>query len=135
LTNALNAIGKIRVTLYLMIFWTLATWIMTPIFITLFGFNGVSIASFIIAFSVIIVVYLSKKYINFRVLEIVKFPVIATCLMGTFIYFLAPVIVKNMPLLFLMIVMAGAIYFSTIYLLAKKQILDDIQLIRENLRK
>ncbi|MCL4417364.1 MAG: oligosaccharide flippase family protein [Patescibacteria group bacterium] len=135
LTNALNAIGKIRITLYLMIFWTVVTWVITPLFIALFGFNGVSIASFIIAFSVVIVVYIAKKYINFRVSEVIKFPVIATCLMGIFMYFLSPVIVKNIPLLFLMVIMGGSIYFSAIYLLAKKQLLDDVQLIRENLKK
>ena len=42
LTNALNAIGKIKTTLLLMVMWTTLTWIVTVIFIHFFGFQGVA---------------------------------------------------------------------------------------------
>ena len=56
LTNALNAIGKIKITLYLMVFWTVSTWVLTPLAIVFYGFNGVSYASAFIALSVVFVV-------------------------------------------------------------------------------
>src|SRR5690606_19447601 len=49
LTNFLTAIGKIKVTLYFMVLWTAATWILTPLFIMLFGYNGVAAASFVVS--------------------------------------------------------------------------------------
>ncbi len=63
LTNALNAIGKIKISLYLMVFWTIATWALTPALIIIMGFNGVGVASFIISLSAVFVVFLVKRYI------------------------------------------------------------------------
>lgn len=134
LTNALNAIGKIKITLFLMIFWTLSTWIITPFFIKIFGFNGVSIASALIALSVILVIYISKRFVKFEILRIIINPIISTFFMGIIIYFLSPLIIKNIFMLLFMIILGAMIYFSTMLILAKKQILADINFIRENLR-
>jgi O-antigen/teichoic acid export membrane protein len=135
LTNALNAIGKIKTTLYLMIFWTIATWVLTPISIGLFGFNGVSVVSATVAISVVAVIYLVKRHINFSVVKITGFPLFASVLMGVVVYFLSPHVVKNFPTLILMVIMGVVIYFLTMLALAKNQIFADIKMIRENLKK
>ncbi len=135
LTNALNAVGKIKVSLYLMIFWTAATWILTPIAIMVWGFNGVSIVSAIVAFSVVGVVYLTKKYIYFSILQVTAIPAISAIFMGTIVYFLSPQIIKNFPTLILMIILGIMIYFFTMFTLARKQIIDDVNLVRRNLQK
>lgn len=135
LTNALNAIGKIKTTLTLMIFWTAATWLLTPLFILFFGFNGVSIASFIIAISVVLVVSIVKKYVEFDIFKAVGSPFIATLFMTFFLYFLSPIIIKDFLTMALMIAAGGSIYIGTMFLLAKKQILADIKLIKQNLQK
>ena len=135
LTNALNAIGKIKVTLYLMVFWTVATWIMTPLFIYFYGFNGVAIASAIISFSVVGVVYLAKKYINFDIFKVTSGPFMATLFMSVIVYFLSPFIIKNIFTFLLMTVIGVILYFGAVFILAKKQILTDIALVRENIKK
>ncbi|MBI2195602.1 MAG: oligosaccharide flippase family protein [Candidatus Levybacteria bacterium] len=78
LTNALNSIGKIKITLYLMIFWTVGTWVITPLAINAYGFNGVSVSSAIVATSVVGVVYLVKRHINFSILKIVGYPALSS---------------------------------------------------------
>ena len=135
LTNALNAIGKIKVTLYLMVFWTISTWVLTPIFILLFGFSGVSFASALIGLSVILVILIVKRYINFSITKIVINPILATVLMGGIIYFVSPIFVKNILTLVIMIVFGVVVYFSTMFILAKNEIISDIKLVRENLKK
>lgn len=135
LTNALNAIGKIKVTLYLMVFWTISTWVITPIFIVRYGFNGVSFASSLIAFSVVIVIYLVRKYVKFDVVKATIYPLISSVVMAIFIYFLSPVFVTSIPTLMLMILFGAVIYFSCVFMLAKKEILENIQLVRNNLKK
>lgn len=135
LTNALNAIGKIKITLYLMIFWTAATWILTPIAIARFGFNGVSIASAVISASVIVVIYLVKKHINFSVRKVTGFPAFGALFMGTAIYFLSPYVVRDLPTLILMIILGIVIYFLTMLALARSQIIEDLKLVRANLQK
>lgn len=135
LTNALNAIGKIKITLYLMVFWTVATWIITPLAIIKFGFSGVSFASAFIALSVVFVVFISKRYIKFSIGKILINPFLAAVFMGGVIYFISPMVVKNIPMLILMIVFGAVIYFSTMFALAKNQIMADIKFVRENLKK
>lgn len=69
LTNALNAIGKIKITLKLMIIWTVLTWTIGPFFVFQIGFNGVALSSFVISASTVILPVLAvKEHVNFRLL-------------------------------------------------------------------
>lgn len=135
LTNALNAIGKIKVTLNLMIFWTLATWILIPIFIVFFGFNGVSIASAFISISVIAVIFLAKQYIPFNIFSVIYPPFLATIIMTISLSFISTYIITSILTLILAMLVGGGIYLFTLFLIAKKQILSDLELIRANLKK
>lgn len=135
LTNALNAIGKIRVTLYLMVFWTVATWVITPLFIVMYGFNGVSFASALISLSVVIVIYLVRRYVKFDVFKATIYPIVSSIVMGLAIYFLSLVFVTSILTLLFMILFGAVIYFSCVFILAKKEILENISLIKNNLRK
>jgi len=135
LTNAMNAIGKIKITLYLMIFWTCATWILTPIAISHFGFNGVSMASAFISLSTVAVIFIVKKYIKFSVFRVVSYPLLATLIMGAVLYFTASFVITDFLTLVLMIIGGAILYFVTMILLAKKQIIADVRLIKENLSK
>ncbi|MBI3379795.1 oligosaccharide flippase family protein [Candidatus Gottesmanbacteria bacterium] len=76
LFNALNAIGKVKTTLILMIFWTTLTWILYPIFVYFYGYNGVSMAAFVISFTAIIPVFIMKKFVQFSVISSLYKPVI-----------------------------------------------------------
>jgi O-antigen/teichoic acid export membrane protein len=61
ITNTLNAIGKIDVTLRLMVMWTSLTWILSPLFAWWFGFTGIAIAAFVIAGSSLVpIVYIQR---------------------------------------------------------------------------
>lgn len=135
LTNALNAIGKIKVTLYLMISWTLATWILTPIAIRFWGFNGVSASAAIISFSLVFVVILVKRYIDFSILRAVSYPFVSSLILALFIYTVSPLIIKNFQSLILMVILSIVVYFFTSFILYREQILADIKLLKENLRK
>jgi len=134
LTNALNAIGKIKTTLYLMIFWTIATWVLTPLAIFFFGFNGVAIASAVISLSVVIVVYLVKRHIDFDLTRTISSPLLGSVVMALAIYFLSPIMVKSVISLILMVFVGAVIYFLTILLFARKQLIEDIKLVKENIR-
>ncbi len=135
LTNALNAIGKIKITLYFMIFWTFATWVLTPLAIFLWGFNGVALASFVISVSVVIVVYITKKYIDFSLVNNIKYPFLSSALMGLLIYLLSPMVVKNLIGVLSMIVLGGIFYLALIFFMARAEMLDNIALIKRNLKR
>lgn len=67
LTNTLSAVGKIDQTLKLMVMWTILTWILTPIGIYFFGFNGVAIAAMAISFTSVLPIYYVKKIVDIQV--------------------------------------------------------------------
>lgn len=133
LTNTLNAIGKIKVTLYLMIFWTLATWILTPLAVFKLGFNGVAIASSVISLSVILVVFIVKKFVSFSLLKAIIFPFLGSVIMGLALLVISPLIIKDIFTFILTILISIMLYFSVMYLMASKQISDDIRVIKSNL--
>lgn len=81
LTNTLNALGKINLTLKLMLLWTGLTWIVTPIGVMLYGFNGVAIAAFVISFSSYLSVWYVQKIIPFAFAENIWRQVLASAAM------------------------------------------------------
>ncbi len=135
LTNALNAIGKIKITLYLMVFWTIATWVLTPFMIFTFGFNGVAISSALISLSVVLVVLIVKRYLNFSVLSSVLYPTISTVVMGVILYVLAGFLGGSLFGVFACILVGIFVYFGVSFLIGREQIKADILLIKQSLRK
>lgn len=135
LTNALNAIGKIKITLYLMIFWTVSTWVLTPIGILLYGFNGFSLVSAIIALSVFPVVAIAKKHIEFSILKTIQSPFIASLIMGICIYFASRYLIHEL-FSFVIVCIAGAIiYFISLWLIAKNELIEDLTTVRKQFVK
>ncbi|MEK7551114.1 MAG: oligosaccharide flippase family protein [Patescibacteria group bacterium] len=135
LTNALNAIGKIKTTLYLMIFWVVSTWVLTPILIIKIGFNGVAISSAIISLSVVLVVFLVKRYIAFSIFNSVFYPLVSTIIMGIAVYLLALLLGQSLIGIFVTIILGVFVYFVTAFVLAKETIKADILLIRQSLKR
>jgi len=135
LTNALNAIGKIKITLYLMIFWTISTWILTPLGILLAGYNGFALVSALIAFSVVGVVALTKKYIEFSVLKTIKSPFIAAFIMGVCLYGASPLVIHSVIGFILMCLFGAGIYFGAMWLIARNELLEDIATVRKQFVK
>ncbi len=130
LTNVLNAVGKIKVTLYLMIFWTILTWAMTPLAIMWYGFNGFAGVSALISLSIVIVVIVTKKQIEFSIKPIIV-PTIAAILLGIFLYVGNQVLAKSFANIVILIVSGSLVYFITCFAMARQSIMQDIVLIRK----
>ncbi len=135
LINALNAIGKIKLTLNFMIFWTVITWVLTPLFITWYGFNGFAAASVLISMSIVIVVWYTWKFIPFSLISSILYPLIASAGMGIVVYFLSQMIVSNMFMLILTVLIGALVYFSLIFIIARRQITTDVVSVVGHLKK
>jgi len=135
LTNALNAIGKIKVTLFFMIGWTVATWILTPLGIILFGFDGVAIASAAIASGVVIVVSVVKRHIPFSIMPVIVTPTIATGILIGFYLLAEKYIVSDLWTFALTLILGAAVYLGSLLLIAKEQIISDTRMIMVNLKR
>ncbi len=124
LTNALNAIGKIKITLRLMVFWTISSWVLVTLFITVFGFSGVSIASALLGLSLFIVIYLTRKVVPFAFLPNIVGPIFAAG--AEALWFMA--VRGNAPYSLVRLGFAGAggviLYGAVLWLVERKKISD-----------
>jgi len=84
LINSLNAIGRINQTLKLMVMWTTLTWLLTPIFVWKFAFNGVAVAAFVISWTSILSVVLIRRYLPMNVMRNVFAQLVASAAMTIF---------------------------------------------------
>lgn len=129
LTNAFNATGKIKITLNLMVFWTFSTWILTVLFIKLFGYNGVALASACVAATSWVTVYLAKKIVDFSFWANIKDALAATVVVAFSFLIIAPYTVKNLLALVIMILLHVAIYFGFIFIMGKEKLLKEIKIV------
>lgn len=65
-TNFFNSIGQVKKSFYLMVFWTVATWILTPPLTFQFGIYGFPLCLLILSSTFIFVIFLAKKTISFN---------------------------------------------------------------------
>lgn len=129
LTNVLQAIGKIKIALYLMVFWTIATWVFTPLAIHWFGFNGFAGVSAFISLTVVLVVLVTKKYVAFSI-KPVMVPAFASLILGVFLFGGTSVLPKNFISIAIMILGGILVYFGVCFALARNELIKDIALVR-----
>ncbi len=130
LTNTLNAIGKIKTTLLLMIMWTVMTWVFTVIFINIFGFNGVAISLLLITSTVFLVVYIVKRTVDFSFFRTIMHPFIGVLLQAClYMIFLGtgPYQWINLSLVALLGVI---LYVGYIWFMERKKIMDTVAAFR-----
>ncbi len=130
LVNVLDANGKVKKTLQLMVIWTVLTWGLTIFFIQFYDFNGVAIASFFVTLTIAYTIYLVKQIVRFHFFQSISKPLAGTIVMGLFIMALAQVVAKNIMTVFFVILMGAAVYITSMYFLAGKEIIQDIKKIR-----
>lgn len=134
LTNFLNAIGKVKITMYFMIFWTAATWGLTLLFIRWYGYNGVAIASFLVSCTSIFVLFVTRKYVSFSFVRPVLRQLIAAIGMGIALLFLrehADTFVS-----FILVCVLGAIIYAAILIpLAYHEIFTTTKFIMRSIKQ
>lgn len=133
ITNTLNAIGHISITLKLMIMWTILTWILTPICIYLYGYNGVAIASFFISVTSFLPIFYLKKYVPINALEQIWRQAVAAgglALVGILGMHLWS---QNVVWLGLGMISSAVVYCVMLLLLGKDKVIGEIQSLKSGL--
>ncbi len=126
LVTALDATGRVKTTLKLMVFWTTLTWILTPLFIYFFGYNGVAAASFLITLTIVITIYLVKKTVDFSFWQSIQHPFWATLIMSLVVFVSLKTLAFNLIMLFVVIIIGIISYALSIWVLAKKEIVKEL---------
>lgn len=130
LTNTLNAIGEIDKTLKLMILWTGLTWVVTPLCIYFFGYNGVSLAALLISFTSVLTVYLVKQVVPIEFTQQVWRQLLASIVMATIGVVGLSFWEKSFAYLALGMGLSGLSYILTILLVGKDKLFTELRSLR-----
>jgi len=123
LVSALNALGRVKYTFLLMIMWTTLTWILVPLGVGLFGYEGVAAAAVIIGCSSFVPIFFIRKIIPLTVLPHIMHAAFATLFMALTMGVL--MVAAPTPMLKLVFGFVGGIgiYVFLIYVLMGKTLL------------
>jgi O-antigen/teichoic acid export membrane protein len=132
LINILDATGRVKKTLNLMVIWTIFIWVLTPIFIFYFGYNGVAAASFIVSTTIMYSVYLVRQVVDFAFFKSIYKPFAASAVMGFAIFVYSSMLVTDFFSLAAAVIIGAAVYILSMWVIAKDEMLDGIRLIRKN---
>jgi len=126
-TNLFNALGKVKISFYFMIFWTVATWILTPILSKMFGYYGFPLVQFILSFAFIAVVAKAKQIMPFSFIKPIYQGIVSALIMGLVIF----IIRSNVPInifSFISIIFAGElVYLASIRFIFKIDIINELK--------
>ncbi len=125
LTNLLNAIGKIKITFYLMVMWTTLTWALVPVLALKFNVVGASIGYSLVGASSVVAIYIAKKYVNFSIIDSMIKPAIGTIVMGTVLLIVRGFLPVSMFSVELMVVIGAAIYLTSMISLVGLSLIED----------
>lgn len=134
LTNTLNAIGEVKKTLKFMVFWTVLTWMLTPILTLQYGFIGIAISSFIISFTSILVIVVAKRILTINILRSIVLPAFSSLIMFGIVFFFSQNFLKDRITLLLSILLGMISYLTVMLMLGKNRIFAEIKAIRESYR-
>lgn len=129
LVNVLDATGRVKTTLRLMVLWTGLTWILTPLLVFLYGYNGVAAATFLVTLTIVYTVKLVKQFVSFNLIDSIKAPSISTIIMGSVVFLLTKLMVHSMFSLLFVILIGGGVYTLFLFLLSKRELIQDFKLI------
>lgn len=132
LTNALNAVGKIRTTLYFMILWTTLTWVLALLGLKIFGFNGVAIALCSISFTIVWVLYEVKKIIPFSFWSQIWSALLGILVQGIWYGICVPLSKNNVIYLGYIGIVGVILYMLTVYSADKIRIRGFIKSLRKS---
>jgi O-antigen/teichoic acid export membrane protein len=131
LISLFNAIGKVKLTLIIMAILTGLNWLLIPFMIKLFGYQGISIAFFIISFSFIFVFIKAKLTVDFSLKNAFGAPVVSSLVMILYLllikFWINKIVINNLLLTCMAIVGSASIYFFVIYKIKGRIFFDEIK--------
>ncbi|MFZ3302017.1 MAG: oligosaccharide flippase family protein [Microgenomates group bacterium] len=125
LTNLLNAIGKIKITFYLMIMWTVLSWIFIPLLSIKFGVVGAAVGYSLVGSSSIIAIFIAKKYVNFSISDSIIKPLIGTTVMGVVLLFVRNFLDTSINSMLILGLVGVLVYGSSMISMMGASLIDD----------
>lgn len=129
LVNALDATGRVKTTLGLMIIWIVTTWVLTLTLVVRFGFTGISVASFLVTLTVVLTVYLVKRVVEFDFLGFIWPAAMSSVAMGVTMIYISRLLANSYLALVVIGVSGAILYVALMCLFAKEKIITDLRIV------
>lgn len=135
LINALDATGRVKTTLGLMVFWVIATWLLTLGFVAQIGFTGIALAAFIVSLTIVLTVYLVKKVVTFNFLKNIWQALVGSLVMAIIIVPVARVLPNNFITITLTVIIGCVVYGTVLWLIARNELSHNIKIVISAFKK
>ncbi len=109
--NLFNALGRVKISLAFMMFWTVANWVFTFYLTKYFGIYGFPVTQVLLSITFVLVVYQAKKFIKFSLIKSIYASIISSMIMGLIILLLDRFIFVSFLSLLLTIILGIVSYF------------------------
>jgi O-antigen/teichoic acid export membrane protein len=126
-TNALSAIGKIKIVLKFMVLVTLATWLLTPVFTYLWGFTGATLAWVLAGFTSLWSLQKCFQEIKINLWTDVRGAIYSSLVMGLIVYPLGKFWIASLVQLLLVVGAGIFVYAGVLYLLEKERLVEEFR--------
>jgi O-antigen/teichoic acid export membrane protein len=134
ITNAFAAMGKIKINLKLMLMWTGLTWILTPLLMSKYGYNGVAAASAIVASTSIIPMIILKKILPVKLFSNIWPQLISALTMGLVIRYVNLKLPFTIYYLLFTVLLGAILYGVFLMMLIPKKVVAEIRSVKKILR-
>jgi PST family polysaccharide transporter len=128
-TNMLNATGRIKTTLRIMVGMTVLNWVLTLSGIELFGYQGVAIASWLVAAFGMIAAFYVRKYIKYRFWRHVKPAAVSTVVMSLVFFASQLIYINNLITLLIAIFISGGAYLLSLVFFFKELFFEELDFV------
>lgn len=125
--NLLNGLGKIKISFYFMVGWTLSTWILAPVLTYLLGPVGFPLTLLILSSSFILVIAQTKKIVDFSFIRNVTPFAISSLLMSFLILMIFQIKLPDLSILLISIPSGIISYLGILYFVFKINFISELK--------
>lgn len=125
--NLFNALGRVKISFSFMLFWTITTWILTPVFTRIYGLYGFPFVQLILALSSIIVIVKARQLLEFEIIRPIYKPILVSIIMGLALLFIKSVISNPLYQILFMVPTGIIVYLTCSYLIFKSNLIAEIR--------
>lgn len=125
--NLFNATGKVKISLFFMIFWTASTWIFTPIFSSFFGYYGFPLTQVILSCAFILVMLTAKKITPFSFIKSIYKSILSSLIMLIFLIIFKIYLTQSFVSVGIIILVGIATYIGSLRILFKIDIINEFK--------
>ncbi len=125
--NLFNALGKVKISFFFMLLWTITTWILTPLLTRYYGYFGFPITQVVLSLAFVFVLFRAKRLVDFDFVGPVYKSLAATLIMGLVIFALKQFSLPPILVIGSSVILGVISYLAILFFLFKINIVHELK--------